>query len=51
MAHVSTQTVAPRDKELKSGPKCSSVDLILAFSKSLEVKRSASSKSVFLNLN
>jgi hypothetical protein len=51
MANVSTQTVAPRDKELKSGPKRSSIDLILAFSKSLEVKQTKQISSVYLNVN
>lgn len=46
-----TKQAAPRERELKEGPKRSSIDLILAFSKSLEVKKTNQSNAFFLNLN
>jgi hypothetical protein len=51
MQKAFTKQTAPRGRELKDGPKRSSIDLILAFSKSLEVKKTSQSNQLFIHLN
>ncbi len=51
MQKVFTNSIAPKDQELKEGPKRASLDLILAFSKSVEVKKSSHNQSVCVHLN